>query len=122
MFFSIDSIVSGLNHDMTCSLAWLAPGSQVPPDNFSYSACISALRGRWSMALALLAATRCSSLRINEVTYNAAITACGDRWQPMGEKNLEILRFRWIINDHYLGRTEELRITYCILLGPSDQL
>ena len=70
---------------MTCSLAWLAiPDSQVPPDNFSYSACISALRGRWSMALALLTAKRCSSLRSNEVTYNAAITACGDRWQPVG--------------------------------------
>lgn len=82
---------------MTCSLAWLAiPDSQVPPDNFSYSACISALRGRWSMALALLTAKRCSSLRGNEVTYNAAITACGDRWQPVGEGTWKNFHFHWI--------------------------
>eukprot|EP00435_Cladocopium_sp_Y103_P009540 s3661_g2.t1 len=67
------------------------PQLQVPPDNFSYSACISALRGRWQMALALLAAAR-RRLRGNEVTYNAAITACANsRWDLAGILFTEML-------------------------------
>lgn len=55
--------------------SWLGQ-SEVPLDHFSYSACISASRGHWVVALTLLTAMK-RQLRANEVTYNAAISAIG---------------------------------------------